>query len=259
MERIVRLETVQNLRELGGLPAADGRRVAFGRLFRSGSLHEASPTDRAELEAMGVRITIDLRSAFEQARQSYEWPSGRRVAAPLAHDEAVAAIFARFQAGGLTEQDVEDWWHLTGVFRLPEEHAASMRTIFTTLLEAGPAEGVLFHCTGGKDRTGVVAAFLLEALGAPRQVILEDFLLTNVGAAARAAEFVEWMKRATGQSMRPEIGYWLAGVKDEWLETLLDQTTARYGSIAGYLRDRLGFGASEVAALRAGYLEPPGA
>ena len=259
MQRGISLGTVQNLRELGGLPAADRCRVASGRLFRSGSLHEASPADRAALEAMGIRITIDLRSAFEQARQSYEWPSGRRVAAPLAHDEAVAAIFARFQGGGLTERDVENWWHLTGVFRLPEEHVSSMRTIFTTLLQAGPGEGVLFHCTGGKDRTGVVAAFLLEALGATRQVILEDFLLTNVGAAARAAEFVEWMKRATGQAMRPEMAYWLAGVKGEWLETLLDQTAARYGSITGYLRDRLGFGGQEVAALRGLYLERPGA
>jgi protein-tyrosine phosphatase len=259
MQRGPSLETVRNLRDLGGVPAGDGRRVAAGRLFRSGSLHEASPADRAALEAMGVRITIDLRSAFEQARQPYEWPSGRRIAAPLAHDEAVAAIFARFQAGGLTERDVEDWWRLTGVFRLPEEHVSSMRTIFTTLLEAGSSEGVLFHCTGGKDRTGVVAAFLLEALGATRQTILEDFLLTNVGAAARAAEFVEWMRRATGQAMSPGTAYWLAGVKAEWLETLLDQTAARYGSIAGYLRERLGFGAQEVAALRAMYLEPPGA
>lgn len=256
MERVIHLATVQNLRELGGLPAADGRRVARGRLFRSGSLHEASAADRSALEARGVRVTIDLRSAFEQARQPYEWPAGRRVAAPLAGDEAVAAIFARFQAGSLSEHDIEDWWNLTGVFLIPREHAGSMRVIFSTLLEAGPGEGVLFHCTGGKDRTGVVAAFVLEALGVPREAILDDFLETNVEAAARAAEFIEWMRRATGRAMSPEAAYWLAGVKAEWLENLFARTEERYGSVAGYLRDELDFGPDRVAALRGAYLGP---
>jgi protein-tyrosine phosphatase len=259
MTRIIHLQTVQNLRELGGLPAAGGRRVAFGRLFRSGSLHQASPADREALEAMGIRVVIDLRSAFEQARQSYEWPSGRKVAAPLAHDEAVAAIFGRFQAETLSPHDMEDWWNLTGVFRLPQDHAGSMRVIFRTLAEVEEGQAVLFHCTGGKDRTGVVAAFILEALGAPRPAIVEDFLLTNEGAQARAAEFVEWIRRATGRAMSLETAYWLAGVKSEWLELLLAQTDQRYGSVAGYLREELGFGPDEVANLRARYLEPAGA
>jgi protein-tyrosine phosphatase len=259
MERVLRLETIRNLRELGGLPAADGRRVAAGRLFRSGTLHEASEADRTVLERLGIRIVIDLRSPFEQARQSYEWPAGRKVAAPLAHDETVAAIFTRFQASALSERDVEDWWQLTGVFRIPQEHAASLQVIFTTLLAAPTGEGVLFHCTGGKDRTGVVAAFILEALGVTRAAILGDFLLTNVDAAARAEEFIEWMKRAAGRAMSPEAAYWLAAVKGEWLETLLEQTAERYGSVVGYLRDELGFGAAELAELRARYLEAPGA
>ncbi len=256
MDGVVHLEKVQNLRELGGLPTADGRRVARGRLFRSGSLHEMSEGDRKALEAMGIRLVIDLRSLFEQQRQSYEWPAGRRVAAPLAHDEAVAAIFARVQAGTLSESDVEDWWHLTGVFDIPVEHRSSMRTIFGSLLEAGPDEGVLYHCTGGKDRTGVVSAVVLEALGVTRGAILGDFLLSNVDAEARAAEFIGWMRLATGHAMSPETAYWLAGVKGEWLETLLRGIAERYGSVAGYLRDELGIGAEELAVLRERYLEP---
>lgn len=258
MGGVLHLATVRNLRELGGLPTADGRRVAGGRLFRSGSLHEVSEADRSALESMGVRIVIDLRSPFEQRRQSYEWPAGRKVAAPLAGDQAVAAIFRRFEAGTLSEQEVEDWWQLTGVFDIPTERCASMRTIFATLLEAGPQEGVLYHCTGGKDRTGVVSAIILEALGATRQAILGDFLLSNVDAAARAAEFIEWMRQATGRVMTPEAAYWLAGVKGEWLETLLGGMAERYGSVVGYLREELAIGAGELAELRRRYLEPAG-
>lgn len=259
MERVIRLEKVQNLRDLGGLPTGDGRRVVRGRLFRSGSLHEMTPADRSALEARGISVVIDLRSAFEQARHSYEWPAGRRVAAPLAEDEAVAAIFARFGAGTLSEREVEDWWNLTGVFDIPVVHRESLRLAFQTLLAAGPEEGVLFHCTGGKDRAGVAAVLVLEALGVTREAILADFLLTNLGARERAAEFSQWMQQATGHALSPEAAYWLAGVKAEWLEEFFERMTGRYGSLAGYLRRELDVGPGELAVLRAGYLEPAGA
>ncbi len=256
MGRVIRLEKVQNVRELGGLPTTDGGWVAPGRLFRSGTLHEMTEADRAALEGLGIRIVIDLRSAFEQQRQSYDWPAGRKVAAPLADDGAVAVIFGRFQAASLSEQDLEDWWNLTGVFDIPRDHRESLRTVFRTLLEAGPAEGVLYHCTGGKDRTGVVSALVLDGLGVARPAILEDFLLTNAGARARAAEFMEWMERATGRSLTPEAAYWLAGVKEEWLEEFFRRLAGRYGSTAGYLRDELGVGPEDLAVLRRQYLEP---
>jgi protein-tyrosine phosphatase len=256
MDRVLRLERVRNARELGGLPTADGRRVAAGCLFRSGSLHEMTARDRAALESRGVRIVVDLRSPFEQERQSYEWPADGKVAAPLADDEVVAGIFRRFEAGELSELDVEDWWNLTGVFDIPIQHRSSMGTIFATLLEAGPGEGVLFHCTGGKDRTGVAAAFVLSALGVTGEAIVEDFLMTNAEAAERAAEFIGWMKLATGRAMSPETAYWLAGVKREWLETLLQRTATRYRSVAGYLREELGIGAPELTALQGRFLEP---
>ena len=259
MDRVLRLEHVRNARELGGLPTADGRQVAAGRLFRSGSLHEMSDGDRRALESRGVRIVVDLRSRYEQQRQSYEWPAGRKVAAPLAEDEVVADIFRRFEAGRMSELDVADWWNLTGVFDIPVQHHLSMGTIFATLLEAGPGEGVLFHCTGGKDRTGVTVAFVLSALGVIHDAIVEDFLLTNAEAAEGAAEIMAAVKRATGHPMSPETAYWLAGVKSEWIETLLQQTADRYGSVAGYLSEQLGIGAAELIGLQDRFLVRPGA
>ena len=257
MDRAIRLQRVHNARELGGLPAADGRRVASHRLFRSGSLHEMTQADRRALESLGVRIVIDVRSLFEQGRQSYEWPAGRKVAAPLADDETVADIFRRFQAGELSEWDFEDWWNLTGVFDIPIEHRSSVGTIFAALLEAGPGEGVLIHCTGGKDRTGVAVALVLSALGVAREAIVEDFLLTNAEAKERAAEFVAWMRLATGRTLSPERAFWLAGVKGEWIETLLQRMAAGYGSVAGYLSEELNVGPGELAVLQDRFLGQP--
>jgi protein-tyrosine phosphatase len=249
------LEAVRNLRSLGGLPTGDGRRVVQGRLFRSASLQDMTPSDRVALEGLGIRTVIDLRSRFEQRRQPYEWTRGIKVAAPLADDASVAAIFDRFREGSLTVEEVQDWWQLTGVFTCPQRHPGSFRIVFRTLLDAEPGEGVLFHCTGGKDRAGVVAALILEALGVTRSAIMQDFLLSNADAEARAAEHVEWMRRATGRALGPELAYWLAGVKPEWLEILWGQLAEGYGSVAGYLQQAAGVGPQEAAALRAKYLE----
>ncbi len=171
----------------------------------------------------------------------------------------VADIFRRFEAGRLSELDVADWWNLTGVFDIPVQHHLSMGTIFATLLEAGPGEGVLFHCTGGKDRTGVTVAFVLSALGVTHDAIVEDFLLTNAEAAEGAAEIMAAVKRATGHPMSPETAYWLAGVKGEWIETLLHRTADCYGSVAGYLSEQLGIGAAELTGLQDRFLVRPGA
>jgi len=257
MDRVVRLECVHNARELGGLPTVDGRQVARRRLFRSGSLHEMSEADRRALESMGVRVVIDVRSLFEQERQPYEWLAGRKVAAPLADDEVVADIFRRFEVGELSELDFENWWTLTGVFDIPIEHHSSVGSIFGALQEAGPGEGVLIHCTGGKDRTGVAVALVLSARGVTREAIVEDFLLTNAEAKERAAEFVEWMRLATGRAMSAERAFWLAGVKGEWIETLLQRTAAAYGSVTGYLREELGIGSGDLAVLQERFLERP--
>ena len=259
MDRVVRLERVPNLRDLGGLPAGNGRRVVSGRIFRSGSLHEMTEADRTALEALGVRIVIDLRSPFEQRHHPHSWPAGRLVLAPLADDGVVAAIFARFEAGTLSGREVEDWWQLTGVLDCPTRHAASIRTIFTTLLQAGPDDGVLYHCTGGKDRTGVVSALILEALGVAREVILSDFLLSNVDAEARAAEFLALLSRTGGSQMSAPAAFALAGVKEEWLDALFRRIAERFGSVESYLTDEVGIGTEGLAALRARYLEPAGA
>ena len=101
------------------------------------------------------------------------------MAAPLASDESVAAIYRSFMEGTLTEAAMADWWTTTGVFDAAGEYPESVRAVFTALLEAAPGEAVLFHCAGGKDRTGAVAALILRALGAAPEAILADFVATN--------------------------------------------------------------------------------
>jgi protein-tyrosine phosphatase len=260
-DRIVRLERVLNVRELGGLQAADRRRVVPGRLYRSASLHEMSDADRGALEARGVATVLDLRSSWERSRQPVEWPGVRVVAAPLAEDAVVASITERFEHGRMEPDALEDWWRLTGLYDAPHRHPDSIRTVFDTLLDAGPDGAILWHCRGGKDRTGVVSALVLAALGVRDDEITADFLLSNVmiDTHATAAELAERFNRELSTSLTAASVFSLAGVRQEWLAELLGRIRDRNGSVTGYLTGPVGLSAADLAELRSRYLDEGGA
>ena len=232
--------------------------MAGGRLYRSGSLHDMTDDDRSALEALGIRTVIDLRSEWERRQHPYEWPRARIVLAPLIDDELVASINVRFRAGTIPSEELEDWWQLTRVFQAPEEHSSSIRVIFDTLLQAGPGDAVLFHCRGGKDRTGMVSALLLDALGVTREEILADFMLSSeIADDERVTENLAVIIDTAGlNSLSEEALSALTGVRREWLDTLFRRIEDRFGSVKGYLTDHVGIDDRALARLREMYLEP---
>ena len=114
--------------------------------------------------------------------------------------------------------------------------------------------GVLWHCSQGKDRCGWGSAFVLAALGASRETIVEDFALSNVSYApaieALSAKIVE---KGGGEA---ELGFIrsMVGVSEENFQTTLDLIDARYGSLQAYLEKALGFTAQEQESLKQKYL-----
>lgn len=250
-------ERIINLRDLGGLSTADGRRVARHRLYRSGSLHELTDGDVAALDALHIRTVIDLRSDWERHNQPCALPA-RVVAAPLVDDATVRAIHAGFDAGTISAEELEDWWNLTRVFPAPEERLSSVKIVFDTLLGADPDEAVLFHCRGGKDRTGMVAALVLAALGVVWEEILADFMRSNLRAddGQMAEHLAPIIAAAAPIVLTAEALASLTGVKQEWLETLFRGIDQRYGSVDAYLTAEVGIGQPGLRRLREMYLEP---
>ncbi|MEN9631176.1 MAG: hypothetical protein RJA10_4404, partial [Pseudomonadota bacterium] len=107
---------------------------------------------------------------------------------------------------------------------------------------------LVFHCTAGKDRTGVAAALILLALGVPRDVVLQDYLLSN-----------ELYRRPPGlphSDTPPEALAVLWRVQAGFLDAALDAVDADHGGLDGYLRHRLGVGPSARDVLRQRYLQP---
>jgi protein-tyrosine phosphatase len=179
------LAGVRNFRDLGGLPAADGRRVRGGVLYRSGHLAHATESDTRFLDSLGLHTVFDFRNAtdIELDGTDVELVGVRQVNIPL-NDPADGAEFWEMVR---TRDLVRVRAALAGT-RGADRMAATYRDIITTrtaehsrVLHALAEDGVpaLMHCAAGKDRAGLAIAVTLLALGVPREVIEADYLESN--------------------------------------------------------------------------------
>ncbi len=239
---------ISNARDLGGLPAAGGRHVKPGLLLRTAKLSGASEADLSRLSF--VRHIVDFRDEYERAAHPDK-------PLPGAEYHALSAL------PGLPPEELPD------PARDPDPDFRSMfREIYRLLAEGEDAErayraffevllrrdgAVLFHCTQGKDRTGVAALLALAALGADEQTALDDYYLTSEGLR-------DDLNRAVAatppeQRWRMDTAERLFFVFPDHLEAWQEPIARAYGSTLGYIRTRLGVTDAQLAALREFYLE----
>src|SRR6516165_11019553 len=121
---------------------------------------------------------------------------------------------------------------------LAYEQAASYRELF--LRVADGALPLLFHCSVGKDRTGIAAALLLELLGVPRATIIEDYLLTDLFFEEGLDIVLNALGTTALHGVSPEIWAPLLRADGIYLETMFETLEARHGSVFGYLHEVLG-------------------
>lgn len=252
-ERVLPLEGGANFRDLGGYRAADGRRVRWGRVFRAGSLANLTDADLAHLDEIGLKLVCDLRSYDEVRDAPDRLPDSapEYMHLPLeAGDDTPRRLRAIFWDRRLLTTMMLDAYTRIMI----DQNAALLGDVLRRLADPDNLPAV-FHCTAGKDRTGVTAALLLSVLGVPDAVIVADYTLSN--------HFYENFRAFAEQAMRP-IGF--TGVKAEDLQPLLiadaatmqgtlDHIREKYGSVEAYLLGPAGLDAEVIDALRANLLE----
>ena len=246
----IAFEGLQNTRDLGGLPAAEGKRVKRGLLLRSGALGFGTRTDLARLQSeYGLRVVVDLRNKSEVAEQPDPMdrlPGVRYLhadilmgrAAGISQDKASRKRFKRLRAV-VGAGDLSDFFTiLYPMMILGSSGIAGYRALFDELL-AGDEGAVLWHCTIGRDRCGLGCLLVETALGVPADEIERDHLASNVYVPA------EYRGRdGNGGASHAAFAAAIAAAERE------------YGGVMGYLRGALGITPGELADLRARYLEP---
>lgn len=215
-------EPCWNVRDLGGLPTAGGGQTRWGAFVRADCLGKLTPAGRRALWAHGVRTVVDLRGPLELAEDPPIFAGGAGEPAyrnvPLDHQDPAAA---RHWAAIRTRADV---------YRLfLDFYPRAVADVLQAMADAPPG-GVVFHCLGGTDRTGLVAAALLRLAGVPDAAIADDYALT----LQRRRPVYEQLVAERGEA---GLGFWdrLNMTADQMLATLA-YVDERYGGLEAYLR-----------------------
>ncbi|MFD5389206.1 tyrosine-protein phosphatase [Streptomyces sp. NPDC056669] len=247
-EAETRLVGVRNFRDLGGLPAADGRRVRPGVLFRSGHLAHATEADAAFLDTLGLHTVFDFRNAADIKLEGPDVTlSGvRNVNLPLSDPADGAGFWTMVREG-----DLDTLRKLLAEGRAEKRMIGSYRGIITTrIVEHGRILGdmaedsspVLMHCSAGKDRAGLSIAVTLLALGVEREAIEADYL----ASAAAHRRYKIWRKGDPGDGtdpMSPEVMALLLPLFDaraEYLAAAFATIEETWGGTDRYLAEGLG-------------------
>ncbi|MGE0879370.1 MAG: tyrosine-protein phosphatase [Acidimicrobiia bacterium] len=227
--RRVVLENLQNFRDLGGYRTASGRTVKWGHLYRADNMARLSPGDVATVSALGVNTVIDLRMVKEIERD------GR---APVT-DHGIAYHHFRVIDEVMIAQPQKDDAPALG--RSPGEMYKLMADMggkafagaIDVLAQPGGLPAV-FHCTAGKDRTGMLAALILSGLGVDDDTIADDYVLTALARDEREAflsqadpVYLDQLKQIPPQNR---------ALRHEAMHMFLGHVRDGYGGVVEYLR-----------------------
>lgn len=245
--RVLPLEGGRNFRDLGGYPTQDGRTVKWGMIFRSGTLARLTEADWDHLAARGVKALCDFRTTHERETEPFAWADKEGVHYWSRDYETSFAELRKTMKAGFATGDEARQNMLTGYRRLPFDQAPGYRQVFAHL-KAGDVP-MIFNCSAGKDRAGTAAALVLSALGVPRDVVLEDFALTN--EVAQLDRMMNGPKQGgTLASQSPDVAAAILHADPDYLAAGFASIEAQHGSVEGYLAEVLDVNAEELAALR---------
>ena len=191
LSRVINMPHITNFRDLGGCPCAEGKVVKSNQFYRCADLSNIEEEDVKILKEKDVKIIVDLRSRGEKEKSPDKIPyfcdyyhySG---IVTMDEDDSIvgqfsgnmdmkAALMTMVKGNSNFPNPME---YLVECYKTMAEHSDAFKALFE-LIKKYPDKPIAFHCTAGKDRTGVAAALILLCLGASEETVMEDYLLSN--------------------------------------------------------------------------------
>ena len=258
----IRVRHIPYIEDLGKIKTVDGYKVKEGLLFRSCNLTKTNSKDLLKLKnKYHINHVVDLRTSDEIATKPeitnhelnyHHVPIADNYEYPLVTKENQFEILEKLMAleGGTYKYVIDYYPRLA----FSETSIIGYKAIFKLLLNNKENEGFLFHCTQGKDRTGMVMLFILTALGVDKETIIKKYLQYN---------HYNWPYKF-GISLGLTFGYApryakalsnILSAKREFIESAFNAIDQKCGSVENYLKEIIGLTNSDILALKDRYLD----
>lgn len=234
MSRAIELAGIYNMRDLGGMRSADGSTTRTGVFVRGDSPHMLAPPELTWLHEYGITAVVDLRSYHER----------KQLPTPFDQHPNFVSIHIPLRVHGLCAYDLRQLKQFERYYiTMLETDQAQFARLFRLL--ATHPDGLFFHCRIGKDRTGIVAAMLLDVVGVSADVIIDDYLQTTANIVPLIAQYAH----ERPFFIRKSLYEGLFEARAETIQRMLRYIQQRYGSADGYLH-HIGVSDRHVARLR---------
>jgi protein-tyrosine phosphatase len=255
-ERVLPVAGAINLRDLGGYVGLNGRPIRWGRVYRSGMLHQVTPDGWQMLADLNLRWVCDLRSETEVAQNPTLLPEATAVSLlprPVqSPDSRIRQLFSVWRNRNQLDQILFEIY--TRV--MLDSNAAIIGDILRHLADPDNLP-FLYHCTAGKDRTGVVTAVLLGLLGVDDETIIADYSLTNAHYDQFYATLNQDVQRMSSLGFDEQQLHPIFLAQPQMMADTLAYLRQQYGSIEQYVRQQAGLDEQAVAQVRENLLVAP--
>lgn len=264
---------IVNLRDLGGYEVDGGKCVKTCLLIRSAHLADASDADIAYLESLPVTMVVDFRTEVDlKGKANKDVPGAKYVNLPIDASGNAAANATEEEMKKVTGRKKFEVKKVIMFAAFNEKAKAIAKGMYPTLLFDQDCQlqfarflhlvvdtengAILYHCTQGKDRTGIASALLLAALGASRETIVSDFDATNKVYEKDVRKYSRRVRFWGGKEEEVAVVKAFLGANTENFVKALDTVDQQYGSIEAYLKGPMGLTDDDIRILRKRYLSP---
>ena len=246
-----------NFRDLGGYKTEDGRRIKWGKIYRSDNLHSLTDEDVKYLSRLNIKSVVDFRSDEERESEPDRLTPGMtQILLPIKFqpkeldDETLKNLMENLTFGTLDSSNLLVDFNIVIVKDFADEY----KKFFRHVIENN-AEPIVFHCTAGKDRAGFASAMILTVLGVPREKVIEDYLLTNtyvkdhVDSEMLEIELKTFFRADTDNLRKINL------VAERYIQAAFDTIDSEWGGMDNYISGPLSLTEEDILKLQDFYLE----
>lgn len=252
-QRVVELDGAVNFRDIGRYTGLNGRKIKWGKIYRAASLSTLTEEDKEKIHDLNITVDCDLRTSFEQKNApDLLWPGAKFVDISLyaEGDERNQNHRLEMFFRHLPKFDL----YLPGIYQrviLNTHSQKAIAKVFQQLLNLGEDEALVYHCSAGKDRTGIISALILMGLGVDDETIIQDYMLSD-----ELYDFAWEKQHPTDDALSQVIAKMnVTHGEGTSIKGITETLRAGWGGFDKFFTHELGFSKKELKQFRDMYLE----